>query len=82
MTLDLDFSKLTVGDLKKIRTDAPMGDLIEFVNKVVVGGIDHLPANELGSILKTVFDEFALWLHAPAEDALSLAAMLRDVKGL
>lgn len=82
MTLDLDFSKLTVGDLKKLQNGAPIGDLIEFANKVVVGGVDHLPATELTAIMGEVFTEFGKWMQAPGEDTISLAAMLRDVKGL
>lgn len=82
MTLDVDFSKLTLGDLRVITSEASTGDLIAFANKVVVGGVYHLPATELRPVMELVISELAKWIAAPGEDTGSLAEMLQDIKGL
>lgn len=82
MNLEFDFSKLTIGDLRVITPDASTGDLIAFANKVVVGGVYHLPATELRTIMELVMSEFAKWVAAPGEETGSLVEMLKDVRGL
>lgn len=82
MILDLDFSKLTVGDMRLLSDPNNVGNFIAFFDKVVVGGVSHLPMNEFHSIAEQVLAEFSEWMKTPGQERSSLAEMLQDIKGL
>lgn len=80
-SLETDFSKLTLGDLRPVMVkDASPGDLIEFADKCVVGGVKHLPAIYFKPILEAVISEFVVYFQA--DNSESLREMLKDIKGL
>jgi hypothetical protein len=56
--LKVDVSGLTFGDLEKIDSASagsmPMRDVIPLLDKMVVGGVRHLPITAMPAILKAV----------------------------
>lgn len=83
MNIEMDFSKLTVGDMLPLfNPNATTGDMIMFSNKIVVGGIMHLPVEDLETVLQKVASEFSKFMARNQESTLNLSAMLEGVKGL
>ena len=88
MNYEFDFSKVTLGDLRKLMSS--MGDpgdyimFIEFVDKVTVGGIMHLPVNQSRDVLEKAGAAFHEWTREVngVADSESWSEMLRDIKGL
>lgn len=62
MNYQLDFSHLTIGDVAPVLAHHPSGlDVLVFADKVVVGGIMHLPLAEAKPIVDLVTEQFAMW---------------------
>jgi hypothetical protein len=61
--IELDFSKLTLGDIAPVMIHgAPLGVLIDFADKVVVGGAKHMPINVLFELMEYITPQFINWL--------------------
>jgi len=62
MNYQLDFSHLTIGDVVPVMSHNPsVQDVLVFSDKVVVGGIMHLPLSEAKSITELVVEQFVVW---------------------
>lgn len=83
ITIDTDFSKLTIGDIHKLAKSNDTASFIEFADKVVVGGVMHLPSAVMQTVCEIVSGDFASYNQKHNTSRLSdLRAMLEDVKGL
>lgn len=85
MTYEFNFSKLTIGDMRPLWSGNPTPlDLIEFVNKVTVGGIMHLPMNQTEDLFEQFNIEFSEWTKTLPKtgDAGEWEEMLNGIKGL
>lgn len=53
--IKIDLDNLTIGDLETLdsagRRELPMKDMIAFLERVVVGGVRHLPLSRMGAII-------------------------------
>lgn len=59
----LDFTKLTIGDLQPVLSASPsVADYIAFADTVIEGGVLGLPVSELNPVLQLVSTEFVSWL--------------------
>ena len=59
----LDFTKLTIGDVRPVLTANPsVGAWLTMTDKIVLGGIMHRPVTEIRPIMELVTVEFAAWL--------------------
>lgn len=83
ITIETDFSKLTIGDIHKLAKVSDTAGFIEFADKVVVGGVMHLPAAVMQTVCDIVSSEFVNYNQKRNTSHLSdLRAMLEGVKGL
>ena len=59
----LDFSKLTIGDMIPVLSANPSkADVLNLAHKVIVGGVYHLPLTEINPIVELVSNEFVAWM--------------------
>ncbi len=56
--IKIDLDNLLIGDLETLdragKNDLPMTELVGFLEKVVVGGVRHLPMSRLGTIIEAL----------------------------
>lgn len=81
--MTFDFSKVTLGDVRKLSAgDMSTSEVIDFCDKVVVGGVVDLPFEQWGDVTRDIFAEFQVWMISLQEDKTALSDLLKDVKGL
>ena len=78
-----DFSAVTIGDMLPLLTGSPtVADLLIFANKVIVGGIVHLPPSEIDAIYKATGAATAEWIKTLQVDNVLWNELLEGVSGL
>jgi hypothetical protein len=90
MTYEFDFSSLTVGDIRKFMSgNLAAADVIDFAEKVTVGGVLHLPASEFANVMAQLGPAYVEWIQEctkgrdnKAPDASAWEEMLQGIKGL
>ena len=80
MEYEVDFSKITMGDIASYtRRDADIRDHLAFSDKVIIGGIKDIPANEILDVFRYVANEYGEWVNRiVGKDPLT--EMLEDVE--
>lgn len=58
MNVQVDLSKATIGDLRLLdgvaRGKTPLGEMVDFLDRVVIGGAAQLPMTEYRAVMEAV----------------------------
>jgi hypothetical protein len=81
LVLETDFSQLTLGDVRFVLVKDPApGDMIEFADKCIIGGVKHWPVIYMKQVFEVVVAEFVIWMKG--EDEAGVREMLEGIEGL